>query len=210
MFLMIKVTCIAIDFDDTLVSLEKQKGELFRICAEYKVPESVALKAYEEIYSAEGFSYQGMRKTLKKHGYDVSEKFEADLFEILKKNLSLFPETTVTLDKWKKMLPIIIITGGNEAFQKKKIEMVGLENYPCIVTKVGDKTEAIQKVLKEYGMPIAFIDNKMSELETLEKAGVSKRDVLMILLNRDETIKNSPYEMISSLEDPKLENILGI
>lgn len=203
-----KIKCIAVDFDGTLATTLNRK-EVFKVCTTYGVPEEIANECFLEIY-IDGFSFSRMRQRLENRGYKVGEKFEKELLELRAEKVHLFPEIKMTTNKWEETVPVVIITGGDKTAQNEKIKMTGLEDLPCIITKVGDKTEAVQTLVKKYGAPIAFIDDKITEMESLVKGGISKEDVIMLLLDRTQKYGNVEFEKISSLDDPKLQKLLEI
>ncbi|MDD5050672.1 MAG: HAD family hydrolase [Candidatus Pacebacteria bacterium] len=204
-----KVACIALDFDETLAFINNPKTELFNTWEKRGVPKEIGEKAYEEIHDGEGFSYPGMKIVLKKYGYDMDEGFEKELWERLERGLQTFTEVKETIERWKKMIPVVIVTAGEESFQREKIKRTGLSDLPCIVTRVGNKTKALRTFIEKYGEPVAFIDDKISELETLKNAGFSEKELIPVLLDRTGKTKKSQFETISSLDDPKLSVILG-
>ncbi|MDD4988913.1 MAG: HAD family hydrolase [Candidatus Pacebacteria bacterium] len=204
-----KVTCIALDFDETLAFIDSSREEFFGTWEKRGVPKEIGEKAYKEIHDGEGFSYTGMKKALKNYGYDMDESFEKELWARLEKGLRPFKEAKETIERWMNKCPVVVITAGDDSFQKEKIQRTGFSHLPLIITKFRKKAEAIQTLLKKYGAPIVFIDDKISELTSIKEADFSKKDVILILLDRAGKNKKSEFEAISSLDDSKLTKILG-
>lgn len=203
-----KITCIALDFDDTIAFINEPKESLYGAWEKRGVPKEIGEKAYKEIHDGEGFSYEGMKNTLKKYGYEMDDEFEKELWAHLDKGLRTFAEVPKQIGKWAEKCPVTIVTAGDDSFQKEKIKRVGFSHLPCIITKFGKKAEAIKTLIQKYGSPIIFIDDKTSELEGI-KTGNSEKSVLLILLDRKGRVEKSEFETISSLDDPKLATILG-
>ncbi len=103
-----KITCIALDFDETLAYIDGSREEFYGTWEKRGVPKEIGQKAYKEIHDGEGFSYPGLRNTLKKYGYDLGDEFESELWVRLDKGLHSFKEAKVMIEKYPRYIFIFV------------------------------------------------------------------------------------------------------
>ncbi len=207
------VSCIAIDFDDTLASLEGGKGALLGFFAK-SLPFEEVVSVYQEIrVTPEGFSPQRLiEKILEKNPSIHCDKEELlrEFAEWLRVSLKLFPEVYEVIEKWRKKVPVVIVSAGNEVFQREKITFTKVPHDACYVTAMGKKTEVIAQLLNIYSSPIAFIDDKRDELQVVKDDKRLVDKVRLVLLDRNKCASISEYFLAESLRDKKLNEVLNL
>jgi FMN phosphatase YigB (HAD superfamily) len=181
-------SCIALDFDNTLSYFAGGYEELYRIFTDLGFSLDVVKKAYREVVP-NGFSLVRLIRTLEEntgHLADVGycdQKFN----EWLSGNLRLYPDVIPFMEAHKE-IPFVIVTAGDEMYQKRKIEMSGL--FPAsmyFVERKGEKTGPIRELLAKFGPKIYFVDDHPIELDSLRDGGLIERDIVTFRILRKES-----------------------
>lgn len=167
---------------------------------------------YERAKNEGGLSAEGLIRIAKDfvdHPLDV-EKIKYDIDTWLKKSVTCYPDAASSITAWKKAgIPVIIITVGAPEFQKRKIELSKIPHDDVfIIDRINKKSETIRELVKKYGSPCLFIDDKATELDAIHDAGIHETIITCRILR-----KNSPYFgqkalhshiEITALDDPLL------
>lgn len=99
----------------------------------------------------------------------------------------IFPDVIKFLKTFKKDNNLILLSWGNEQFQKRKIYGLGQEFvslFDKIITGPTEKAKVLKKILKSYkSRPVVFIDDKVKELQSIEN---DFKDVILIRINRSK------------------------
>ncbi len=94
----------------------------------------------------------------------------------------------------------VIITYGNPTWQKLKIENIFMKTPRISVIYTDDKRkgEVVTDKISQYNKPIIFIDDKISELENMEKYCPQ---VQLFEMRRDGGVGDGRWQVIHSLLD---------
>ena len=168
-----KFTCVAMDFDGCLAYYNDDKTGLFKIFTDIGFTEDEARDAYGDVDEAEGISLNSLVRSLeRKSGRTIDRNgLEEKLSSWIESSVTLFPDVLKFLEKVKASgTPIAIVTFGNKEFQTQKIKTSKIIYDELVVTpKDGEKFLALGKLLKHYGAPIVFVDDKPKELDNARK-----------------------------------------
>ncbi len=203
--------CLVFDFDHTLSHFIHGYDGLFTIFTHRGIPAETVSEAYRRIKKAGGFSLaayiahlQQMAGTIP-HEDTVAQEFE----DWLKNSIELYPDVLPCLTRWRKDIPIEILTFGDPEFQRKKINMTGLGSYPLhIVASQQQKARELTKIIARYGTPVVFVDDIPSVLDEIRHR-FPPLHVITILIIRPDTIQPPGFNprgwrshhVISSLSD---------
>lgn len=216
------VTCIGIDFDNTLAHFLTSSTGFFKIFSRYHVSEEQLRKTYDEVAHSQngnGFTFEGMLADVTKMVLALSsheDELKRAFGKWLRENLTLYPDSLSALTNWHDGLriPICIVTAGAEEYQRQKVDLMQIPHDDIIVVPhANEKASVTKKLLSRYGRQIVFIDDKDSELDHLCDAGIDSGDVLKVHIKRPD----SPYRdqkprykhlEVESLADPSLAKAL--
>ncbi|MDO8537106.1 MAG: hypothetical protein Q7R94_02580 [bacterium] len=191
-----KIKCIALDFDFTLAHfLDPVERGLFNIFRRRRVAEVTIKKAYDEAVKT-GFTIQNFTEQIKNltmlpefdpAGDNIPTEFEA----WLRKSLKTYPDAMPFLWKWWGKIPIVILTHGNQFYQRQKINAARIP-YDKLVVMAPSKRKAavIHDLVREHDWPILFLEDKPDELDAvIDEPGLNEDDVTTVLVCRED----SPY-----------------
>ncbi|MDO8482301.1 MAG: haloacid dehalogenase-like hydrolase [bacterium] len=216
------VTCIGIDFDNTLARFLTSSTGFFEIFSPHRVPETQLKETYDAIAHSQqgkGFTFEEMLADVTKMVHTLSshkEELKKAFGNWLRANLVLYPDSLSALTRWhnKLHIPVCIVTAGAEQYQRQKVQLLHIPHDDIIVVPhANEKASVTKMLLQRYGRRIVFIDDKESELDHLCEAGISTDDVLKVHINRPD----SPYRdqvpkykhlEVASLADKLLVNAL--
>ena len=211
------ISCICVDFDNTLGHFTHGSRDFFNIFLQRKIPRETLEKVYKETACALGFSFPHFVNFLADAvgGIPNRENLGIEFEEWLQRELTVYPDSIPACTLWQRHhIPVCIITAGEEQYQKHKVALLHIPHDDVIVVQhVNEKAPATKKLLKRYGRRIVFIDDKESELDQLCDAGIGTDDVLKVHINRPDSPygdQKSRYEHleIESLLDPNLATAL--
>lgn len=162
---------IILDFDDVLFDTARFKKTLARILKKHKID---FWKTYKKTKGTKGI-------------YKISVKnIEQDIDKINFKEF-LFPDVIKFLKTLRKSNDLILLSWGNEQFQKRKIYGLGQEFvslFDKIITGPTEKAKVFKKILKSYkSRPVVFIDDKAKELQGIKD---NFEDVILIKIDRSK------------------------
>ena len=121
----------------------------------------------------------------------------------LENSLYVFDDARVCLNNWKDKIPLIILTFGDPAYQKRKLRMLGLDEFPIYYSSRSvSKARILGDLLKEYGK-VFYVDDNINEINNIATVNTNEM-ISLFWLNRnsypEESIKELPdYIEISSL-----------
>lgn len=201
-----KPTCLALDFDGTLAYFDGGKEDLYTIFTDQGISMSLAREAYEQIRDG-GFSIGKMIDYI----LDKTDVVvDADL--LFRKNmqrvqdqLHLYPDAEIFRESFS--LPVAIVTFGDEANQRFNIEKVGLAFDDLKTTQSpNSKHQALSELVTQYGGPVAFVDDKATELDAIRNGGLDESQVLTFRMVRDQGEHNfqqasHEHQVVSSITE---------
>jgi len=202
-----KPKCLAFDFDYTLASFSGNREALFEIFSSQGVPVTKVVTIYEEIKKAGAYSVANLVNRLMDETdtiFDV-DKIYRDHDEWLRQNMRLYPDAERL--KSKLDIPVAIITHGDEQHQKMKIDKTGiLYDHLYITPEADSKHKFLRELFDMLGGPIAFVDDKATELDAVRDAGLTNEHVITHHIHRDDSrygfLKaKHDHQIITGLED---------
>lgn len=164
---------ILLDFDDTLFDAQAFVYRLKHIFFVGGVSEDDFNKSYKSIaYSSSGY-------TLKRHVEILRKDFHYSLkVKLLYQEVNnlfehsdqfLFDDTINTLEQWRKVHGLILVTMGNPSWQKRKINGCGIARFftRIIIPPPGDraKNSAIETYCASSRERCVFVDDKPSIID---------------------------------------------
>ena len=200
-----------IDFDGTLYSTHLLVEEIFRVLASYNVPLDAAKSTMKTAIIVGddlhyNYSYERQIAVLVEKGYEFDEDaLLADLFAITEEYDFADTNAALFLTKLKAFRkPILLLSAGNEAFQKMKLHSTSLSQYfDEVVIVTGDK-DAYVAGLAKRGKAIYFINDKVPENEA-----VKNRCPEAIVIT-----KHNPHKLVGkgegTLDLPTFDSLLEI
>lgn len=154
------------DFDDTLFDTQSLKEDFFNMLASFDLPKKEIQSSYKKFMDENRGLYipnNHLEKLLTE--FKLKENFKNETLSWLQ-NLDfkkyVFIETMETLEKISKTNKIILLTKGDEEFQKLKIENCGLKKYFDEIHIVKNNKEDFVRN-QNYSGEIYFINDKESE-----------------------------------------------
>lgn len=209
---MVRVACIAVDWDFASAHFSDNTDGVNDIFRRLGVPEEMVLKARQET-EEQGFSIERFTENIEKLFPSLDDKksnkksIGQEFQSWLRESLVAYPESKCEFLKWKTLgIPIVIITAGDQEYQHQKINIVGLPHDEVIVVNPQEgKVAAIGGLLKKYGGPIIFVDDKPSELK-LVRAHFGKEVVATLIARRNSPYRNEHEEYAG----PKLVSLTGV
>lgn len=160
---------LALDLDHTLAHYKDGLRGLFEITRNLGVSESVAkqvLAATEERNFSLRLFYQIL--SLKSCILISEEKFLELAQSWFKENYVLYDDAEDFLLKYLERVPIVIVTAGDEDFQREKIALLDFFPNETIVVPVGtSKIDALKDIYGRYQKPVVFIDDNPVEFNRI-------------------------------------------
>ena len=188
------LACVS-DFDDCLVRLT-DRSKLFGIftSASDGLSRAGVERIYRKVRDSIGFSATHMINAIRGEGYSINEKAVcAALDRWLKNSLEPYHDTMQFVGRVRASnIPFIVITFGEEKYQIKKVQMSGIPyDQLIVVSSPAEKVERIREVIKKFGRPIVYIDDKATTLDKIARA-FSPETVLTVRPVR------GPYRMLAA------------
>lgn len=156
---------IIFDFDDTLFDTKKLKETIFSQLASHGASKAIIEESYKECRA--DYCLLKHTQVLKKYDLDIPDSIHnwISLFDF---EPYLFPEVINDLKKLSEDNYLVLLTKGDENFQKSKIKSSNISKYfKEIHITQKDKEEFLKD--KKYPHPIHFINDKESENEIIKK-----------------------------------------
>ncbi len=187
-------TTIFLDFDETLLSNVDAHNWIVESLTQYGITEDMWTQTYALVKKESGV-YDMYR-----HYELLNERANKQLnaVEHYKEYVSstswfLFPDSVAFLEKYKENT-IIILSYGEQEFQRGRIKHSGIEEYTQdVIVTSGRKSDAIKDVVYRDAI---FIDDKIEHLDDMKKY---HPDIETILIDRDNKNTKSDHRTISNL-----------
>ncbi len=204
-----KIKCIAVDFDGTLANFNGGISNGFHeIFSKRGIAKETVDATRKEIDEKIGFTIEKFVELIKEKSGIKNLPAEESIVSEFRSRLRFFKaytETTSSVEEWLRFVPVVVVTRGNPAYQKEKLDLVNVPaNEIFIVEPPQKKSEVLRKLVERYGGPIIFVDDRVSELDDVRRNGLGKKDVITLRMKRSDTIETnkSEYEHkeINSLE----------
>jgi N-acetylglucosamine kinase-like BadF-type ATPase/FMN phosphatase YigB (HAD superfamily) len=175
------------DFDHTLFSTKKLYSAFKEAFLKLGVEENLFWETFEKS-KGRGRDYKPERqfKLIQKSRPEIKiGKLKKSFEKILKTAPRfLYNDVSAFLKKWSKEADLILLSYGEDNFQKLKIENSGIKKYfkKIIVTKDIDKTKPFKKLFSENKKIVFVEDNPQALLKT--KASFPQ--IMTVRINRGE------------------------
>lgn len=160
---------LALDLDYTLAHYKDGLKGLFEITQKFGVPESVAKRALA-VTEERGFSLGLFYKILSfnVHLLVSEDRFMELATPWLRENYALYDDAYEFLAQYLEHVPVIIVTAGDEDFQREKIRVLGFFPDEIIVVPMGtSKIGALKDIYGRYQKLVVFIDDNPSEFDCI-------------------------------------------
>lgn len=156
---------LALDLDYTLAHYKDGLKGLFEITQKLGVPESVARRALAAT-EASGFSlglfYQIL--SLSVHLFVSEGRFMELATPWFRENYALYDDAYEFLAQYLEHVPVVVVTAGDEDFQREKIRVLGFFPNEVIVVPMGtSKIGALKDIYGRYQKLIVFVDDNPDE-----------------------------------------------
>lgn len=201
-----------VDLDDTILNTQAFKQARIKALNNLGVSDELYKTSYIDAYNNSSginiYNSTNHAEVLEKYGFDKEkvlsalQKVEEDLKDLL------FPGTedlaTFLKEKGQKL---ILLSLGEESFQKMKIKQTGLAKFFDLIFTVNDtKEHVIQKILKDFPdeQEVWFINDKIEETEKLKQLFPILKPILkMSPVFSEEGYKASSINYFSTLTQIK-------
>ncbi len=160
---------IAIDLDYTLAHYKDEMNELFGITSKLGISEAVvrqAIASATEMNFSFGLLYRIL--STKVHIFITEDKFVELLMVWFRKNYVLYDDAHNFLSRYLEHVPVIIVTAGDEEFQREKIELLGFLPDEIVVVPMGKpKLDALKDIFERYRKLVVFVDDNPGEFAAI-------------------------------------------
>lgn len=158
---------LVLDLDYTLAHYRDEMKGFFTVTQSFGIPESEARRA---LATAEGmnFSFETFYRilTMQMHVFVSEEKFVERATAWFKKEYVFYDDAYRFLFDYLEQAPVIIVTAGDEQFQREKIRHLDLVPHEVIVVSMGEsKIDALKDVYQQYQKTVVFIDDNPKEID---------------------------------------------
>ncbi len=199
-----------IDFDTTLYRSHALSDKIKEKLLEYAVTEEdFSISVQQAVHGKDGnyFDYSLLNhlQLLLEMGYTLPVERVLEDLETVFEEVFVFEDTHIFLESLKKTGDrIILLTAGNEEFQRKKIANANIEKYfDEIVIVHGEKEKYIENNI-DKGKKIFFVNDNLKE-----NIKVQSHHPELIVLTKWNTRKNTKEELEKSAI-PHFETLLEI
>ncbi|MBD3310996.1 MAG: HAD hydrolase-like protein [Candidatus Magasanikbacteria bacterium] len=188
-----------LDFDHTLYDTHLLSKSMKSVFLSYDIllddfEKSYKLAIYGENGNYVNYTFERQLKILKKIGYSFDYNGVLDKLDALLEENRLFDDTIDFLEFIKNLgLKNILLTAGNDKFQKKKIEAVGISDYFDDIKFVHNGKEKLVKSFFSPQNKLFFINDNLQE-NLAVKNTVAEVEVL----TKKNQYKNTEEELIKS------------
>lgn len=178
---------IVFDFDHTLFSTKKIYQLIKESFFKFGVCEQLFQETYQKLRDEDrGYNPFFQLKLIKKEKFKIEENiFKKEFEKVLKKAPQfLYQDTIWFLKKWQGQAELILISLGEEKFQKSKIRAAGIEKYfqEIVITQGINKIKDFKKFFR-YKENIIFVEDDPGALSIIKEVFPK---VITIRINRGE------------------------
>ena len=206
---------VIIDFDYTLFSTVKFYLAIKKSFKKIGVKECLFKETFEKS-KGKGMNYKPEKqiKLIVKSFPQVKENLlKKELKRTLRKaSKFLYPDTKPFLKKWQNKADLILLSYGENRFQKEKIRNAKISSYfkKILITKDFSKVSALKRILKsKKDQKVIFVEDNPYALKETKKIFPN---LITIKINRKEkkyaTAANNPKIDFSIKNLKELEKIL--
>lgn len=187
------ITIPVFDFDKTLAynSNDIKVSDLF---VRHGFEQLCAVELYEDVQE-HGFSIDKMIEQARCVRSFDEEALRHEFDDWLCSGLRLYDDARALIE-WleRRQMKWAIVTFGDEAYQKRKIELLGLKPDSIRFTsRVGLKGQELVSLCREFEAPIVFVDDRRAELDPMVEIQ-SEIDIGLFLIDRSgECVSEVPY-----------------
>ena len=157
---------IYLDLDNTCIDTEKIRRMESRVAERYGIPPLMYLECADLacIRDPGVFSYERVYDMLREYYADLPRTIIFDLYTVLRMQWFM-PYATHFLSKFSKK-DIVLVTSGDSAFQRMKIETHRIADYVREIHITNDKTA----VITQESPPVFFVDDAPRHIEAVGRA----------------------------------------
>ena len=160
---------LVLDLDYTLAHYKDGLSGLFAITHKLGIPENVARHALmtteERNFSFELF-YQIL--STKVHVFVNEHKFIELVMPWFRENYILYDDAFEFLSQYLEHVPVVVVTAGDEEFQREKIRVLDFFPNEIIVVPMGTpKVDALKDIYGRYQKVVVFVDDNPSEFDRI-------------------------------------------
>ena len=206
-----EAVAVIVDLDGTLAQMVHRR-ELFAVFAHNGLSLSRAGRIYKRVRNTVGFSLPHMLRAIKEEGYRLDrESTTRDFIKWLRSSLTLYRDVGPFIRAVRaQRIPFIILTLGEEQFQRQKVEMSGIRPDKLIVAgSPHEKVEKLRRVVQERGRPLVCVDDDPRILDAVARE-LPPYTVIPVRLQRGPyqhlKVRRSHWTIRSLLELPLLSN----
>lgn len=206
-----KVSCIAIDFDFTLSHFVNPIQNGFFNIMRKRGWDDKDIKFVRQHAEKEGFSIEKFFKAaaLLKPEVPITDasSIRLEFEQWLKESIELYPDSLPFLKKWWGTLPIVVITAGDQLYQREKVNLVRLPYDELhVITPPSRKVDVLTDLLNRYGAKLLYIEDKPDELDTaLLRLGA--HNVITVLVPREDSPYNGLQPRYNHIKVHSLEEV---
>jgi len=178
---------IIFDFDHTLFSTKEFYNALKRVFMGLGIDEKLFQESYQKSKETNKF-YRPLKqfKLIIKQKPEIKETDLIKKFNRVLRNAPqfLYEDTLPFLKKWQKKSDLVLLSYGEERFQKQKIRASGIQKYfkKIIITRDVKKSKPFKRIFKNLEK-IIFIED---DLQTLSRTKKVFKSVITVGINRRE------------------------
>lgn len=157
----------ALDLDYTLAHYRNGTEGLFEVTRELGVSKDTTRQVLTFVESR-NFSFVEFYRVLTANAQNsINENlFNERMQTWFKENYELYDDARVFLADYLERVPIVIVTAGDNKFQRKKIFHLGFVPDEVIVVSMGDsKLDALKDVFDRYQKTVIFVDDNPREFD---------------------------------------------
>ena len=188
------IGAVVSDFDRSLANIVGGYGGMFEIMSRHlDISTDEAKKIYEETKNHGGFSIQNLEGLLRKKGYRIDyEAFTSELRAWFSRVLAPYNDFGGPLVLADSLgVPFVIVTCGNEDFQREKVQAVGLSKHELhIFPRQEDRVAVIRRLVEKHGH-VLYVDDRPYPLDMLRDNGLGADVVTTVHIVRHD---GSGYE----------------
>ena len=163
---------IVIDLDDVLINSPRIKRDIFNAPSHC----GVSLVQGKAIYSQlpRPFTLEVYTKALSSVDAPTAEKIMNHCHSLFKKTGYYNYPVKSFLIALSRKARLVLLTYGNQTYQKLKIEQSGLAHFfnQIIVTPQPDKSNVLSKLINQYGSDIVVVDDAVDVCASARRLGL--------------------------------------
>ncbi len=202
------VKAVVVDLDDTCVYFTDDLKGFYDLLNSYGIDQVVADKVVKSLFDQAQFTFSRMISLLARHYPAVNGPILLrKLNEWLHQNLQVYPDTVDHLLNWGKEVPIIILTAGDAKFQWTKISLFNLFYQETrFASPQRKKADHMLELIRRYGTPLVFVDDRMRNLDEIRTRGLSEKHVLTCQMERS----NRPCQQRASFPHHRVKDFTEV